>query len=222
MTPDSPIVPRPVVLIVDDEPALRRIVAVMLERGGFDSLEARNGEEALRIFKDRRESIHSVLLDLAMPKISGIETFIRLRDIDADIPIFLCSGCPVSSDQFKARTGICPTGVITKPFDAETLCAAIRRPSIDFIDKVQAIMRPLVHALNNRALAIDSGAAPLKIENLTLVDIIGAYCKWRVDERPPEFWATDLYLDDVTNFSMCMAHLFKNTAETIGPADDPP
>ena len=116
----------PVVLVVDDEAGVRRIATSVLKRGAFETLEACDGEEAVRIFQEQGGEVSAVLLDLSMPKLSGRETFVALRKMDPGTPILLCSGYPVSLDEFEVETGFRPNGVIQKPFDVMALCATVR------------------------------------------------------------------------------------------------
>lgn len=109
------------VLIVDDESGVRRIAVSVLKRAGLATLEAADGEEAIELFKERQKDIGIVLLDLSMPKISGRETLKALKQIDATLPILLCSGYPVDSEDFERETGYRPDGVVQKPFDIRAL-----------------------------------------------------------------------------------------------------
>ena len=115
----------PVVLVVDDEAGVRRIATSVLKRNAFETVEARDGEEAVRIFHERGGDISAVLLDLSMPKLSGSETFVELKKMDPNIPILLCSGYPVVLDEFEAETGFRPDGVMQKPFDVMGLCETV-------------------------------------------------------------------------------------------------
>jgi len=115
----------PIVLVVDDEAGVRRIATSVLKRNAFETVEARDGEEAVRIFHERGGDISAVLLDLSMPKLSGSETFVELKKMDPNIPILLCSGYPVVLDEFEAETGFRPDGVMQKPFDVMGLCETV-------------------------------------------------------------------------------------------------
>ncbi len=114
------------VLIVDDESGVRRIAVSVLKRAGLATLEAADGEEAIELFRERQKDIGIVLLDLSMPKISGRETLKALKQIDATLPILLCSGYPVDSEDFERETGYRPDGVVQKPFDIRALPQQVR------------------------------------------------------------------------------------------------
>ena len=79
------------VLVVDDEEAVLTTASFALENAGFEVLCAHDGLEAVDLLTARRDEIDCVLLDLTMPKMDGIETFHRLRQLRDDLPIILSS-----------------------------------------------------------------------------------------------------------------------------------
>jgi signal transduction histidine kinase/CheY-like chemotaxis protein len=80
------------VLVVDDDDGVRKILARMLSRAGYTVLAAADGQEAVDVFRERRDSIDCVLLDLSMPKRDGEEVFHELRSIQPDVRVVLNSG----------------------------------------------------------------------------------------------------------------------------------
>jgi PAS domain S-box-containing protein len=80
------------VLLVEDEEMVREMAAAMLTRLGFTVLEAKDGVEAVEIFRQRRDEIRCVLSDLTMPRMNGWETLTALRKLAPDIPVILASG----------------------------------------------------------------------------------------------------------------------------------
>jgi len=80
------------ILLVDDEEAIRRTAAHMLEEFGYRVLTAVNGEEAIGIFRNRHKDIRAVVLDMAMPRKSGMETFMEMKTIDPSVKVLLTSG----------------------------------------------------------------------------------------------------------------------------------
>jgi PAS domain S-box-containing protein len=109
------------VLIVDDEPLVRRAVRGILERGGYKVLESVDGIEGLETFTQKRDSIDLVLLDQSMPGMSGDQVLLRLMEMAPQLPVVLLSGLPGPA----ARLGHA-TAVLTKPADASTLLCTIR------------------------------------------------------------------------------------------------
>src|SRR5688572_632128 len=79
------------ILVVDDEPLIRRLTQTLLESVGFQVFTAANGDEALAIFEQRPEGIDLVLLDLAMPGKSGEEVLQELRRLDAAVRVLILS-----------------------------------------------------------------------------------------------------------------------------------
>jgi CheY-like chemotaxis protein len=73
------LVSTPRLLITDDDRDFRETVAGVLNDRGFETLQAADGEEALRII--RHEEVHLILLDMQMPRLSGLETIERLREL---------------------------------------------------------------------------------------------------------------------------------------------
>jgi two-component system cell cycle sensor histidine kinase/response regulator CckA len=80
------------VLLVDDEEMVREMAAAMLARLGFTVLEAKDGVEAVEVFRQRQDEIRCVLSDLTMPRMNGWETLTALRNIVPDLPVILASG----------------------------------------------------------------------------------------------------------------------------------
>ncbi|HZZ27439.1 MAG TPA: response regulator [Pirellulales bacterium] len=79
----------PSILVTDDDSAFRETVREMLEPRGFRMLTAGDGEEALKIVS--REPIHLLLLDMHMPRLTGLETVQRIRQIRWQLPCVLLS-----------------------------------------------------------------------------------------------------------------------------------
>jgi two-component system, cell cycle sensor histidine kinase and response regulator CckA len=80
------------VLLVEDEETVRDMASDMLTSLGFSVLEAKDGVEAVEVFRQRHEEICCVLCDLTMPRMNGWETLTALRKLVPDIPVILASG----------------------------------------------------------------------------------------------------------------------------------
>src|SRR5207253_2209673 len=72
---------RPVVLVIDDEDAVRRVAQMMLQQLGFAVIPAANGEQAVELFARYVGTIRAVLLDLTMPRMGGAEVMAAVRRI---------------------------------------------------------------------------------------------------------------------------------------------
>ncbi len=80
------------VLIVEDEEVIRTATMHMLEECGYRVITAANGEEGIAVYRERHEEIRAVLLDMAMPRKSGFETYTELKTINPAVKILLTSG----------------------------------------------------------------------------------------------------------------------------------
>jgi hemerythrin-like metal-binding protein/PAS domain S-box-containing protein len=113
------------ILVVDDEEALRAIAGSLLCRLGFKVLEARDGQEALEVFKANRDRVQLILMDLTMPRMDGEEAFRELRRAGARMPIILSSGFgPEEALQRFSGKGL--AGFLQKPYRFQTLVDAVR------------------------------------------------------------------------------------------------
>jgi len=117
------------VLVVDDEENMRRVVKMALERAGFKVLTAVDGPEGVKLFREHKDRVVLVILDMTMPRLSGAETCRELRQIRPDVRVLFTSGY----NEQEAITGGGEqglTGFLQKPFRMETLLrkvAEIRR-----------------------------------------------------------------------------------------------
>ena len=84
--------PERVVLVVDDEPAVRELINVVLASHGFRVCVARDGIEALRTFKELGRTLSMVVIDLQLPGMSGLEVVRAIRDQDQSLPVVVASG----------------------------------------------------------------------------------------------------------------------------------
>jgi two-component system, OmpR family, KDP operon response regulator KdpE len=111
------------VLVVDDEPAIRRALRPPLTELGFELTEASRGEMALDIL--RTEPFDAVLLDVNMPGIGGIETLRRIRAASPRLPVIMLT----VRDREEEKVNALELGAddyVTKPFGVRELIARIR------------------------------------------------------------------------------------------------
>ena len=111
------------ILVVDDEPAIRRGLRTTLNGLGFESFEAARGEEALSLVRTSR--FDAILLDLNMPGIGGIETCRRIRQLSPRLPILVIS-VNDSEDGKVEALDVGADDYITKPFSVKELMARLR------------------------------------------------------------------------------------------------
>ncbi len=114
------------ILVVDDEPAVRRTVSRMLELMGFTTLQAADGAEGIALFKEKTSGIALVMLDLTMPRLDGEQTFAELRSIDPQVRVVLMSG--FNQLEAVARfTGKGLASFLQKPFSLNTLRGCVQQ-----------------------------------------------------------------------------------------------
>jgi PAS domain S-box-containing protein len=109
-----------VVLVVDDEDAVRRLCLGFLTRLGFRGVGASNGEEALKHFETHSKEIAFVLLDLTMPMMDGVTTFRRMKLLDPDVRVMLTSGYS-EQEAVQRFEGEGLSGFIQKPYELHEL-----------------------------------------------------------------------------------------------------
>ncbi len=114
-----------VVLVADDDDMVRMATLMQLEFMGFQTLEARNGREAVERFHDRREDIALVLLDLSMPYMDGREALRAIRAEDPGALVILCSGFEAGATRHDPND-VQPSAFIQKPFRFEDLREVIQ------------------------------------------------------------------------------------------------
>jgi PAS domain S-box-containing protein len=113
---------RGTVLIVDDEPGVREGAASLLAHQGFEVLQAADGHEALRIFRDRADAVTVVLLDKTMPGLDGVEVFRELRALRPDVRVVMSSAYDAGDVAVEGLRGF-----LRKPCRPDALADAIRR-----------------------------------------------------------------------------------------------
>jgi len=115
------------VLVVDDEKNVLLSTDLLLRGFGFEVVVARDGAEAVNVFRARSADIDVVLLDLTMPRMNGLETLEQLRRIAPAVPVILTSGYGEGPFDDEAGRRVRPDAVLPKPYTSEHLLATIRR-----------------------------------------------------------------------------------------------
>jgi PAS domain S-box-containing protein len=118
--------PQRTVLAVDDESTVLALARDILEMHGYRVLTARNGEEALRVFRERAATVDLVLLDLTMPVMGGRECFRHLKEIDPRVRVLVSSGFSAESTASDMmREGA--LAYVQKPYDIDVLARIVRQ-----------------------------------------------------------------------------------------------
>ncbi len=151
-------------LVVDDHPFIRATVKYLLKQEGFDSIfEAGNGADALQVARQERPDV--IILDLAMPRLGGLEVINRVKALDLPCKILvLTSYLPVFFSTRCMRAGA--MGFVAKTGELDELQKAIRAirsgyscfPSLPTSsvrrDDLQSTEHELVEALSDRELTV--------------------------------------------------------------------
>lgn len=112
---EKPVLGEGTILLVDDEVVIRTTGKALLKEYGYTVYLAENGENALEIFKSKKDEIDLVILDMIMPKMNGRQCFYQLKKIKPDIKIIITSGFTKSGDLADLeKNGL--FGFIRKPF----------------------------------------------------------------------------------------------------------
>ena len=138
---------KPTILVVDDESMALVLIKRLLNEAGYHAVTAQSGFEALDLFRRQPQAFQLVLLDLTMPFMDGEETFHRLREIRADIPVVLCTGF-IQRDRLDRlmKDGI--VGFLRKPLAPD-----------EIVDHIRAVLASLKYVQTGAALADDSSLA---------------------------------------------------------------
>ena len=115
-----------VILVVDDEPQVREFGIRALRSAGFQTLTARDGQEALDLIQEQGDRISCVLLDMMMPRMDGRECLDEMRKMRPGVPVILMSG--FAEEEIERRfEDLSVSAILPKPF-----------PRADLLDAVQA------------------------------------------------------------------------------------
>ena len=113
------------VLVVDDEPAIRRFACRVLEQAGYGVFEAIDGVEALELIQGQAVGLEVVVSDIVMPRMNGVELMQALSVSWPSLAVILMSGYATTA---LSELGIvAPCSILTKPFSAERLLAEVDR-----------------------------------------------------------------------------------------------
>lgn len=130
----------PRVLVIDDDPTLRRMLSLGLTIAGHEVREASDGLEGLRALE--QESADVVLCDLYMPRQDGMQTLRELRQAWPDVPTIAMSGGPASiapgHDYLSLTPHLGARAVLQKPFGV--------RDAVRVVDRVLAELEPRMQA----------------------------------------------------------------------------
>jgi PAS domain S-box-containing protein len=108
------------ILLVDDDVTVLEVGGMMLQRLGYDVVEAGSGKEAVALYEEKRETIDLVILDMIMPELGGGATFDQIKQINPGVKVLLSSGYSREGQANEIMARGC-RGFIQKPFTLEEL-----------------------------------------------------------------------------------------------------
>ena len=113
-----------IILVVDDEARMRKLIKDFLAQKGFNILEAEDGEKALKIYNENKSKINLILLDVMMPKLDGWSVLRQIRQENKTLPIVMLTARSEEQDElFGFELGV--DEYITKPFSPKILVARV-------------------------------------------------------------------------------------------------
>jgi PAS domain S-box-containing protein len=113
------------VLLVDDEAMILDVGERMLGKLGYKVFTARDGREAIAVFRKYPDKFDAIILDMIMPKMGGGETFDRIKKMKPDIKVLLSSGYSINGQASEILNRGC-NGFIQKPFNLQNLSQNLR------------------------------------------------------------------------------------------------
>jgi len=116
------------VLVVDDEPDVRRTIRIALTKAGFDVVEAEDGQAGIEAIRsgDNPLAVDTIICDMKMPKVNGMEAIAYFRQQFPSVPVIVFTGNP----DFKDANELFKQGIVeylTKPIETEKLVAAVKK-----------------------------------------------------------------------------------------------
>ena len=190
------------VLIVDDEAAIREMIAVALQMAGYRCLEAENAQSAHAIVVDHQPDI--ILLDWMMPEVSGIELARRLKreTAYADIPIIMLTARSEEDNKIQGLEAGADD-YITKPFSPRELIArlkaVLRRTATAGIDEpieVEGLrLDPSSHRVSSGETELEFGPTEFRLLQFFMTHPERAYTRSQLLDQ---VWGGNVYIEDRT------------------------
>ena len=114
------------ILVIDDEHIFRESTCEVLQRMGYKTLDAKSGEDGLHLFKQYRDEVRLIFMDIMMPGLSGIQTSRKIRQLSRSVPIIFLTGYdrtqPLDAEVYEENAEL-----INKPFRISVLSQAMQK-----------------------------------------------------------------------------------------------
>lgn len=190
------------ILIVDDESAIREMIAVALEMAGYECLEADNARDAYTYIVDQRPDM--ILLDWMLPETSGIELARRLKreESTADIPIIMITA-KTEEDNKVQGLEVGADDYITKPFSPRELVArlkaVLRRTTPQGVESVINIdgleLDPVCHRVTSNNNELSMGPTEYKLLQFFMTHQDRVYTRAQLLDL---VWGGNVYVEERT------------------------
>ncbi len=157
------------ILIVDDELRMRKLIKDFLLKENYNTLEAKDGEEALNIFNENKDKINLILLDVMMPKKDGWTVLREIRN-ESNVPVIMLTARGEEQDElFGFELGV--DEYISKPFSPKILVARIEAilKRINGDKKVVRDYDGIVIDENGRTVTVDGKPIELSLREYELL-----------------------------------------------------
>ncbi len=183
------------VLIVDDEPNIREVVGLYLRRDGHDVVSARDGEEALAVFRESKPDL--VVLDLMLPKLGGLEVCRRMR-AERRVPLIMLTARGEEEERVVGLS-LGADDYVVKPFSPRELAARVtavlRRveESSGHEDLRVLIFEGLRIDPNTREVLVEGGPAALTAREFDLL--------YRMAANPGRVYTRDQLMESVWGYT---------------------
>lgn len=116
---------RPLILVAEDDDSNFKLIKAIIGKK-CDIVWAKNGEEAVRLFNEKKESIEAILMDIKMPLMNGLDATVLIRKETPDLPIIMQTAYAFSSDRERAmQCGA--SDVLVKPITLNILRTTLSR-----------------------------------------------------------------------------------------------
>lgn len=190
------------ILIVDDEPAIREMIAVALEMAGYRYLEAENAQQAHALIVDERPSL--ILLDWMLPGTTGIELARRLKreETTAEIPIIMLTAKVEEDNRIQGlETGA--DDYITKPFSPRELVARLRAvlrraspPGLDSAVEFEGLrLDPQEHRVSVDGQSLSMGPTEYRLLQFFMTHPERVYSR---EQLLDQVWGGNVYVEERT------------------------
>ncbi|MFZ5724243.1 MAG: phosphate regulon transcriptional regulator PhoB [Pseudomonadota bacterium] len=190
------------ILIVDDEPAIREMIATTLELADFHVLEAENAQQAHQLVVDDRPDL--VLLDWMLPGVSGIELTRRLKRDEStqEIPIILLTA-KSEEDNKILGLDVGADDYVTKPFSTRELLSRIRavlrragkKGGEKALEHEGLVLDPVSHRVSAHDKPVDMGPTEYRLLEFFMSHPERAYSRAQLLDQ---VWGGNVYVEDRT------------------------